>query len=591
MPEATNRDFSGGAPEAPAALEAWRLRLNAPRAAAAKAEEALAGELPPVGRVVALAALATSRLALDEPAAALEAAGAVRALCAQAAGTGPGRVGEAETEACLAGLRAAFLLGDAAAALDWGGEALALAQRHGLPRLAARAHNDLAAVYGSRGLLDVAVKYLDAGIALLEAAGEAVAPPLLNNLGNVYLDLGRHDEALGCFARSRKSFLLEGDRFGAAIARSNEGRCLARLARHDEATAALREALAWFTTLDNERYRAATLAKLAEVRSGAGDAEGAEALFSEALAGAAEGRDSFEPDIRASHGEFLIGAARFAEALAELESAAAAYRVAGNAVAATGTMRSAAAALAGLGRHAEAYGRLEAYVAERARDEAERSSQALALLVTQLELGLGETHEVNVVARRAVVEANRRLREQATRLEALSSTDDLTGLRNRRYLRERLEEAVAREDSDDVAVVLLDVDHFKAVNDAYSHVVGDEVLAQVAALLRGAFRSTDVLARWGGEEFMVLAPGSGKAAAAAAADRARRLVAGHDWAACAPGLRVTLSAGVAALSELGSGGPGDAGDAAVAARVSELVKLVDRRLYAAKRAGRDRTHG
>ena len=125
---------------------------------------------------------------------------------------------------------------------------------------------------------------------------------------------------------------------------------------------------------------------------------------------------------------------------------------------------------------------------------------------------------------------------------------------------------------------------FKAVNDAYSHGVGDEVLAQVAALLRGAFRSTDVLARWGGEEFMVLAPGSGKAAAAAAADGARRLVAGHDWAACAPGLRVTLS-------ELGSGGPGDAGDAAVAARVSELVKLVDRRLYAAKRAGRDRTHG
>lgn len=563
--------------------EAWELRLTSPTAAAARAEEALEAGADSRTRIVAFATIATARLALDDPEAALAAATTSCRLADEHADPDCVQLGEVVTEACLVALRSTFLLGDAVAALRWGGEGLQLAQRHGLPLLASRAYNDLAAVYGSRGLLDVSVKYLNAGIAVLEEAGEPVSPALLNNLGNVYLDTFRLDEALGCFVRAREGFLEREDRFGAAIARSNEGRALGKAGSHAEAALALEEALSWFAEIENERYRSTTMAKLAEVFAGARDVARAEELYVEALQGSVARKDSFEAEIRASYGEFLLAENRHAAALVELRRAAELFNEVGNSVSAATVFQPIASALAALGRFEEAYRQLEAAVEEQRGSEADRSTQVLGMLLAQLEMGLGDAHELNVVARQAVVDANNRLREQTAQLELLSTTDDLTGLRNRRYLRQRLEERTlqAQRDGEDLALVLIDVDRFKAVNDRFSHAVGDVVLVRVGELLGRAFRTSDVLSRWGGEEYMILVSGSGKEEAAAAADRARALVATHDWDEVAPGLRVTLSAGVAALSEVQGAAGLDA--------VSELVRVVDGRLYAAKGAGRNRT--
>ena len=118
---------------------------------------------------------------------------------------------------------------------------------------------------------------------------------------------------------------------------------------------------------------------------------------------------------------------------------------------------------------------------------------------------------------------------------------------------------------------MLDLDHFKAVNDDHGHNVGDQVLIRVAGLLLGVIRHSDVVVRTGGEEFVVLMPASDRDAATACCERALEAIRDADWCEVAPGLTVTASVGVACSDE-----PGD------------LATLADRRLYAAKRAGRDR---
>src|SRR5690606_33861193 len=122
------------------------------------------------------------------------------------------------------------------------------------------------------------------------------------------------------------------------------------------------------------------------------------------------------------------------------------------------------------------------------------------------------------------------------------------------------------------------IDEFKAINDQHSHLVGDEVLKLMADVLKRSFRRSDVVARWGGEEFAVLLPDTDKKAAAKVAEKARRAVAEADWSSLAPGMRITVSAGVATASECNVDGEG-----------TGLLKLADRRLYTAKNAGRNRT--
>jgi diguanylate cyclase (GGDEF)-like protein len=164
--------------------------------------------------------------------------------------------------------------------------------------------------------------------------------------------------------------------------------------------------------------------------------------------------------------------------------------------------------------------------------------------------------------------ANARAHE---RLVALARTDALTGLANHRAFRERLESdtARARRTGFPVSLVMIDLDHFKRVNDTWGHQGGDAVLCEVARRLQASARRGDLPARVGGEELAWLLPDTGIRAARDAAERLRRTIGGTP---IAPAGSVTASLGVAEL------GPGGADD---------LVRRADAALYRAKQGGRD----
>jgi diguanylate cyclase (GGDEF)-like protein len=173
-------------------------------------------------------------------------------------------------------------------------------------------------------------------------------------------------------------------------------------------------------------------------------------------------------------------------------------------------------------------------------------------------------------------------RRQSRRYRELALRDALTGLYNRRYVDERLPALLLRRevDGDPVTVALLDLDHFKMVNDTCSHEVGDTVLQAVARILTDAAAAAPAgsfAARMGGEEFLVVLTGMDRDAAAGCLEQIRRSVAGHPWVALTQGVPVTVSIGVAA----DSGSPGAA----------EVLARADLNLYQAKRTGRDRVVG
>lgn len=159
------------------------------------------------------------------------------------------------------------------------------------------------------------------------------------------------------------------------------------------------------------------------------------------------------------------------------------------------------------------------------------------------------------------------------RLAGEARVDTLTGLLNRRGFRERMEIELAhsRRSGDSMAVVSLDVDYFKRVNDEWGHDTGDRVLARIGEVLRELSRETDVVARMGGEEFVALLPGCDAAEAEAFAERVRARLSSTRGVDVP---RVSVSAGIAAERA-----PADA---------DELLRRADTALYAAKRAGRDR---
>lgn len=131
-------------------------------------------------------------------------------------------------------------------------------------------------------------------------------------------------------------------------------------------------------------------------------------------------------------------------------------------------------------------------------------------------------------------------------MHRLSITDELTGIYNRRYFMEAARQAfAARQRGEPFAVVLFDADDFKKVNDTYGHIVGDQVLRQIAEVTRQSIRKDDVLARYGGEEFIVLLPQTGQAQALEVAERIQQSILFNPAYSAGEPLKVTVSMGVA----------------------------------------------
>lgn len=170
-------------------------------------------------------------------------------------------------------------------------------------------------------------------------------------------------------------------------------------------------------------------------------------------------------------------------------------------------------------------------------------------------------------------------REQLTRLNRelarLAAVDPLTGLRNRRAIEEFLHDAIsaARRHELSLSLLVVDVDHFKHVNDTLGHRAGDAVLAHTAQVLDGALRTVDAIGRWGGEEFLVVLTGTDEEGALRVTERLREALAdAQPDEARAHGLPVTITIGVAEWRE---------------EEIDELVSRADSALYLGKAAGRD----
>jgi diguanylate cyclase (GGDEF)-like protein len=168
------------------------------------------------------------------------------------------------------------------------------------------------------------------------------------------------------------------------------------------------------------------------------------------------------------------------------------------------------------------------------------------------------------------------LRQRNEDLDRISRTDALTGLRNRRHVEEYLVKltSLARRNVEPIAVLVIDIDHFKSVNDTHGHDAGDAVLREVASRMLGSVRLEDMIGRWGGEEFLVVLPNTADQGAAELAERLRQVVADTPCRlADGDAVQVTISVGCAASLIDDAGG---------------LVRSADTAMYEAKQTGRNR---
>ena len=169
-----------------------------------------------------------------------------------------------------------------------------------------------------------------------------------------------------------------------------------------------------------------------------------------------------------------------------------------------------------------------------------------------------------------VTTANRKLRRMAT-------TDPLTGLFNRRHMTYLVEKELARyqRSGHPVAFLVFDIDHFKAINDQHGHEAGDRVLEKVASIIKAQLRTQDLIARWGGEEFLAVLPDTGLSSAQASAERVREALLAHDWLAkTGERIDITLSAGVSEFRRDDD--------------LNSAINRADRALYRSKEGGRNR---
>ncbi len=173
-------------------------------------------------------------------------------------------------------------------------------------------------------------------------------------------------------------------------------------------------------------------------------------------------------------------------------------------------------------------------------------------------------------------EKNRELEDALSKLELLSVTDHLTKLFNRRYFETVIDQEFSRTQrfKSAAACIMVDVDHFKDINDEYGHRTGDLVLKEIAGIIKSCMRKIDTVARWGGEEFIVLLPGTSKENALHAASRILTSVADHEFQDI--GRRITVSIGVASIPEPSID------------TIEKFIHASDLALYEAKSKGRNR---
>lgn len=203
----------------------------------------------------------------------------------------------------------------------------------------------------------------------------------------------------------------------------------------------------------------------------------------------------------------------------------------------------------------------------------QRENAALAEIRQSLYVNLAICLAVMVMV---LVQLNRVIRRFQLRIESHAMLDSLTGLPNRRGFDQIAMNAIdaSRRDYKALAAMLLDLDHFKRLNDTHGHLAGDEVLIGFADDIRRCLRNSDIICRWGGEEFIILLPDTNSSGARRVAEKIRLLAEQHTYVFTGSALQVTVSLGLTELH------PGDT--------LQSLIARADQALYSAKQSGRNR---
>jgi diguanylate cyclase (GGDEF)-like protein len=445
--------------------------------------------------------------------------------------------------------------------------------------LIALAHSNIAAVFGKASEFKSALRHLQISLHLTTDSESSHYAVLLNNLGNVYLHLERTDEALVCFLRSRNVFEKRRSSLMAGIALVNVGRAYEKLRLYQKALVTLEQGLQEFRSGGFTTYVPSVLYKLGSVHAAMGNPAQAEALFLEAVGHYDLDQESgFEGDTRQAYAEFLLSRSRVADAIEQLELVRSIYLERSAPEGQTAVLELLASAYELAGDTTLALAAMKEYIRLKDERAAELARVATPGEASGFEALPDSEHELVELTTEALLAANRQLAIDSRELEQLAMTDHLTGLRNRHYLAEALGHVSTGHRAGDGAfsLVMLDIDQFKLVNDAHGYSTGDAVLQRLARILTGSVRGTDIVTRWGGEEFIVFLSQAPLAVAAKVAEKLRQRVENHDWNELVAGLRITISLGVVHA--------GDHPDL----DVDGLIAHVDSLLYEAKGQGRNR---
>jgi diguanylate cyclase (GGDEF)-like protein len=452
--------------------------------------------------------------------------------------------------------------------------------------------NYLGAVYSSLGDYATAIEYVQATLDLSRLASddEGIASAL-TNLGLLHHYLGHNEQAVGLHQESvRLSFELA-DQKRQSAALNNLGIALTKLERFDQAAEVLNQVLPLARVLDDAEAEGRALVNLSEVYGHLGRHQEAlnasqQALILLRASAGPEGETQGLLAVGLAH--FHLGALEasaqnldIAVQLAEAtHSKALAHQLHRQLAVVKKSLGQLDAAFSHYERHHvlerelssdEAERKVRATTAQREAERARAESEIFRLRNIELARAVSSFTEVD----KQKSELLRELHEKSIELERQVQEDALTGLFNRRYLETNLADEFVRCRLNrlPLCVAMIDVDHFKQVNDTYSHMVGDRVLVQIAKLLQNSSRGRDMVARYGGEEFVVAMPATTKTQALVACERMRQAVEDFDWSSFHPDLRLTISIGLA--------------DDRNMENHEKQLHLADARLYEAKRLGRN----
>jgi diguanylate cyclase (GGDEF)-like protein len=482
----------------------------------------------------------------------------------------------------------AFQEADFETAFEHLNESLEIAQEIGDMVLERDSLNFHGAIYHRLGDLDNALNFVQRTFALnLSVHDEAGIAVSLMNLGSLEQELGRPKEAIKALREALDRSIKLGDSVREAMVLSNLGVSLTALDQNNEAVETFRRALTLCDDFDLTDLTAPNLVNLAEVFSKQKRFEEALDVIDQALEMIRDGGPS-EGIVHAllTAGKVHIAREKPHKALETLEMAqglqlkSPEFQV----------HELLARTYKNLGQfelafdHHESFHSLERKVRA---DDAERKVRAVAaqfeMQRIRAEAEIQRLRNVELAnALQALEESDREktellraLEQKSRELEHQVKRDPLTGLYNRRHLETVMNQEFdkAKQRSRPLPVALIDIDHFKNINDTCSHQVGDSVLVKVAEILNSGLRAFDLAARYGGEEFVIVLPRTTAAQAFTVCERLRVAIQDFDWTSIHPTLNVTISCGISSD--------------ATAENHERLLQIADDKLYEAKHNGRN----